>query len=97
MLALSAVMPDAPTRLMFPELMDEGIEPFEVPHLWLSSGEPDTYVDITDTIEIKLKALAEHVSQLGPDARGARARARAADRPGSRTCVRRGVQDVPLR
>jgi LmbE family N-acetylglucosaminyl deacetylase len=68
MLALSAVMPDAPTRLMFPELLDEGIEPFEVHNLWLSSGEPDTYVDITDTIEIKLKALQEHVSQLGPDA-----------------------------
>ena len=76
MLALSAVMPDAPTRLMFPELLDEGIEPFEVPNLWLSSGEPDTYVDITDTIEIKLKALAEHVSQLGPDA-GSRVRERA--------------------
>jgi LmbE family N-acetylglucosaminyl deacetylase len=70
MLALSAVMPDAPTRLMFPELQEEGIEPFEVPNLWLSSGEPDTYVDITDTIEIKLKALAEHVSQLGPDVEG---------------------------
>lgn len=76
MLALSAVMPDAPTRLMFPELQDEGIEPFEVPNLWLSSGEPDTYVDITDTIEIKLKALAEHVSQVGPDT-GSRVRERA--------------------
>ena len=68
LLALTAIMPDAPTRLMFPELLDEGIEPFEVHNLWLSSGEPDTYVDITDTIEIKLKALQEHVSQLGPDA-----------------------------
>lgn len=76
MLALSAVMPDAPTRLMFPELVDEGIEPFEVPNLWLSSAEPDTYVDITETIEIKLKALAEHVSQLGPDT-GPRVRERA--------------------
>lgn len=63
MLALSAVMPDAPTRLMFPELLDEGIEPFEVPNLWLGSNEPDAFVDITDTIDIKLKALAEHVSQ----------------------------------
>ena len=76
MLALTAIMPDAPTRLMFPELLDEGIEPLEVPNLWLSSGEPDTYVDITDTFEIKLKALAEHVSQLGPDT-GSRVRERA--------------------
>jgi LmbE family N-acetylglucosaminyl deacetylase len=56
-------MPDAPTRLMFPELLDEGIEPFEVPNLWLSSNEPDTFVDISDTLDIKLKALAQHVSQ----------------------------------
>ena len=30
---------------MFPELLDEGLEPFEIPNLWLSSSEPDTYVD----------------------------------------------------
>jgi LmbE family N-acetylglucosaminyl deacetylase len=63
MLALSTVMPDAPTRLMFPELLDEGIEPFEVPNLWLGSNEPDTFVDISETLDIKLKALAQHVSQ----------------------------------
>ncbi len=62
-LALTAVMPDAPTRLMFPELLDEGLEPYEVPNLWLSSSEPDVYVDITDTIDTKLEALAAHRSQ----------------------------------
>lgn len=65
LLALTAVMPDAPTRPMFPELLDEGLEPFEVPNLWLASSEHDVYVDITDTIEIKLEALAQHVSQHG--------------------------------
>lgn len=68
MLALSAVMPDAPTRLMFPELLDEGIEPFEVANLWLGSNEPDTFVDITETIDLKLEALAHHVSQGTGDA-----------------------------
>jgi LmbE family N-acetylglucosaminyl deacetylase len=63
LLALTVVMPDAPSRPMFPELLDEGLEPFEVPNLWLSSAEPDTYVDITGTIETKLASLAEHVSQ----------------------------------
>ena len=57
-LALCAVMPDAPSRPQFPELLDEGLEPFEVPHLWLGSEEPDTFVDISDTIETKLEALA---------------------------------------
>jgi LmbE family N-acetylglucosaminyl deacetylase len=65
LLALTAVMPDAPTRVMFQELEDEGIEPFEIPNLWLSTNEPDTYVDITKTIDIKLQALAQHVSEEG--------------------------------
>jgi LmbE family N-acetylglucosaminyl deacetylase len=63
LLALTAVMPDAPSRPMFPELLDEGFEPFEVPNLWLSADEPDVYVDISGTIDTKLAALAEHVSQ----------------------------------
>jgi LmbE family N-acetylglucosaminyl deacetylase len=65
LLALTAVMPDAPTRVMFSELEDEGIEPYEVPNLLLSGNEPDTYVDITGTIDIKLEALAQHVSEEG--------------------------------
>jgi LmbE family N-acetylglucosaminyl deacetylase len=63
---LCAVMPDAPTRVQFPELLDEGLEPFEVPALWLGSEEADTYIDITETIDVKLKALACHESQIGP-------------------------------
>jgi LmbE family N-acetylglucosaminyl deacetylase len=63
-LALSAIMPDAPTRPMFPELLDEGLEPFEVPNLYLAVNEPEVFVDITDTIDLKLKSLAQHVSQL---------------------------------
>jgi LmbE family N-acetylglucosaminyl deacetylase len=66
-LALCAVMPDAPTRVMFQELEEEGLEPFEVPSLYLSAEEADTFVDITDTLNMKLKALSAHASQLGPD------------------------------
>lgn len=62
-LALCAVMPDAPSRPQFPELLEEGYEPFEVPHLWLPSDDADTYVDITKTIDVKVEALARHVSQ----------------------------------
>jgi LmbE family N-acetylglucosaminyl deacetylase len=66
-LALSAVMPDAPTRVMFQELEGEGLEPYEVPSLYLSVDEPDTFVDISDTLALKLKALFAHESQLGPE------------------------------
>ena len=68
LLALTVVMPDGPTRPMFPELLDEGYEPFEVPNLWLASNEPDTYVDITDTMDTKIKALEAHASQGAAEA-----------------------------
>ena len=66
-LALSAVMPDAPTRVQFQELEREGLEPFEVPNLYLWGDDPDTYVDVTDTFDVKLKALFAHASQVGPE------------------------------
>jgi LmbE family N-acetylglucosaminyl deacetylase len=66
-LALCAVMPDAPTRVMFQELEAEGLEPFEIPNLYLLAEEADTFVDISETLTVKLKALGAHASQLGPD------------------------------
>jgi LmbE family N-acetylglucosaminyl deacetylase len=67
-LALCAVMPDAPSRPQFPELLEQGLEPFEVPNLWLGAEEPDTFVDITKTIDLKLEALRAHASQGTDDA-----------------------------
>jgi LmbE family N-acetylglucosaminyl deacetylase len=75
-LALSAVMPDAPTRVLFQELEAEGIEPYEVPNLYLVADAPDTFVDITETFDLKVKALLAHASQAGPDV-GERVAARA--------------------
>jgi LmbE family N-acetylglucosaminyl deacetylase len=66
-LALCAVMPDAPTRVMFRELEAEGLEPFEIPNLYLLAEEADTFVDISETLTVKLEALGAHASQLGPD------------------------------
>ncbi|HEX9122895.1 MAG TPA: PIG-L deacetylase family protein [Actinomycetota bacterium] len=64
-LALCAVMPDAPSRPQFPELLEEGCEPFEIPNLWLGAEEPDTFIDIAKTIDVKLEALTRHRSQQG--------------------------------
>jgi LmbE family N-acetylglucosaminyl deacetylase len=62
---LTAIMPDAPTRMQFPELLDEGFEPFEPPNLWLMAEDGDLLVDITETIDVKVEALGRHESQLG--------------------------------
>jgi len=65
-LALSAVMPDSPTRLMFPELLDEGLEPHHVKSVFVHGAtRADTWIDIADTIETKIAALREHKSQMG--------------------------------
>jgi LmbE family N-acetylglucosaminyl deacetylase len=62
---LAVVACDAPTRPQFPELLDEGLEPHKVPRLWLPTFDgADTFVDISDTIELKIEALHRHKSQM---------------------------------
>jgi LmbE family N-acetylglucosaminyl deacetylase len=64
---MAVVNPDAPSRPQFPELLEEGLEPFEIPELWLPSWdvqEADEIVDIGATIETKIASLQAHVSQL---------------------------------
>lgn len=63
-----AVFPSAETRYIFPELLAEGLEPHKVSELYLDlTLHPDTYVDISDTIDRKLAAVGCHRSQIGPD------------------------------
>jgi LmbE family N-acetylglucosaminyl deacetylase len=64
--ALDAVFPLARDRLNFPEHEAEGLEPFKVLDIFLTpSNETNLVVDITDTIELKIKALQAHASQIG--------------------------------
>jgi LmbE family N-acetylglucosaminyl deacetylase len=63
---MALLNPDSSTRPMFPELLDEGFEPFEIRYLWIPTwdGSVDTYVDISETIETKIEALRCHKSQI---------------------------------
>lgn len=64
--ATYAVFPSAGSRLLFAELLKEGYEPHNVKRLYLHGPEkPDTWVDISETIDLKLAALKKHASQLG--------------------------------
>ncbi|MGE5138391.1 MAG: PIG-L deacetylase family protein, partial [Rudaea sp.] len=62
---LDAVFPAAGNRMYFPELLSEGFEPFYPREIWLSiPNEPTEWVNVTDTIDVKLAALRAHKSQI---------------------------------
>src|SRR5215468_2651320 len=64
-IALDCVYPLARDHMAFPELMEQGLEPHkikEVHMMWFEN--PALVVDITETIDLKLKALQCHVSQF---------------------------------
>jgi len=64
--ALDAVYPDARNPYAFPELREEGLDPWTVREVWLSGGpQDDHYVDVTETFPRKVAALRSHASQVG--------------------------------
>ncbi len=64
--ATYAVFPSAGSRLVFADLLSDGYDPHNVKRLYLHGPEkPDTWVDISTTIETKIAALKQHRSQLG--------------------------------
>lgn len=67
---LRSINPDASTRQMFPELWnDEHLEPHKPKALFLTTfDDKGTAVDISDVLELKVRALMTHTSQLWPGA-----------------------------
>ena len=63
--ALAAVYPTARDRLTFPELLAEGLEPHAVRDVYvMGTDAPDTWIDITETMDKKIEALLCHTSQI---------------------------------
>lgn len=64
-IALDCVYPLARDHMAFPELLAQGLEPHkvkEVHMMWWDN--PELVVDISDTMDLKIKALACHASQF---------------------------------
>ncbi len=63
--AIQAVYPDARNAFAFEDLLkEEGLEPHRVREVWvMAAKDPNHFVDITETIDLKIKALHAHVSQ----------------------------------
>lgn len=80
--ALDAVFPAAGMPLVFPEMAEEGVAPHCTPYIFVSTwGEgANTYIDVSDTIDLKICALQAHVSQVGGRDIGVRIRESAAER-----------------
>jgi LmbE family N-acetylglucosaminyl deacetylase len=63
---LDAVFPYARDLYSYPDLNEEGLEPFKVKEVLLwASEDPNYNIDITDVFDIKVKALRCHESQVG--------------------------------
>jgi LmbE family N-acetylglucosaminyl deacetylase len=63
--AIQAVYPDSRNAFAFEDLLkEEGLEPHRVREVWvMSAASPNHFVDITETIALKINALHAHVSQ----------------------------------
>jgi len=66
--ACEAAFPSAGSRLMFADLLAAGYEPHDVKRLYVhGTDKSNTWVDITEMMDLKIKALQQHASQIDPD------------------------------
>ncbi len=69
-IVLDAIFPAVGNPRSYRELLAEGLPPYQVHELYLFHTEQDnTFIDISETIELKVKGLECHVTQFGPEAK----------------------------
>ena len=67
--ALDAVYPSARDYHAYPDLIAEGFMPHKTLEVYLGGAATNStvWVDVSDTIDVKVAALREHASQVGAD------------------------------
>ncbi|MBV9690747.1 MAG: PIG-L family deacetylase [Ktedonobacteraceae bacterium] len=80
-IVLDALYPGSGNPRSYRELLLEGMQPYRVHELYLFFSEQvNTYIDVSETIDLKGKGLQCHVTQFGPQSEIAeRVRERAAE------------------
>jgi LmbE family N-acetylglucosaminyl deacetylase len=64
--AMDAIFPYSRDLLFYPEHKAEGLLSHKVKEVYFTGSEdPDVFIDISETFEIKAKAISCHVSQVG--------------------------------
>ncbi len=68
-IVLDAIFPAVGNPRSYRELLAEGLLPYRVHELYLfHTGQDNTYIDVSETIDLKAKGLLCHVTQFGPEA-----------------------------
>ena len=67
-IVLDAIFPFAGNPRSFRELLAEGLHPYRPHEVYLfGTMQTNTYIDISEAVETKLKGLARHASQFSPE------------------------------
>ena len=65
-LALEAVFPAAEMNLLYPDLLEEGLRGHKVNYVYIATrDDPNCFVDVGETLALKIEALRRHESQMG--------------------------------
>jgi LmbE family N-acetylglucosaminyl deacetylase len=67
-IVLDSIFPFVGNPRSYRELLAEGLQPYRVHELYLFfTGQVNTYVDVSETVDLKSKGLKCHASQFDPD------------------------------
>lgn len=68
-IVLDSIFPFAGNPRSFRELLAEGLQPYRVHEVYFFGTESNTYINVSETIDIKSEGLMRHASQFNPEDR----------------------------